>query len=557
MRRPLSHVQDRAQALLRVVATIRPSLLKVLKCLLVLVSLTGAAVLRRLLVIWFKAWRSPLRAIPGPESQSLFLGNFGLRFDPENALPHEKWISEYGTTVGYAGLLNKPRLMTVDVRALSYILKHSETYQKPEPLRYHLSKILGAGLLLVEGEKHKQQRRIMNPAFTPAHLRSLAPIFLQKSMELRDVWSRLCSSKQSTRVDALEWVSCATLDIMGLAGFGYHFNSMTSSSDELNLAFQTIFRGALKPTIMAMLQSFVPPLRIIKMQRDKKFADARTVMKRIGAALVRERKLALSKGVAEDGTKDGQEPGKDLLSLLVKANMADQGSSMSDEDVQDQIATFIVAGHETSSAGIAWCLHCLSNNVEAQERLREEIRQLGTDSPDVEQIKSLKYLDYVVREGLRLYPPIPSTSRVAMKDDIIPLSNGTGIRIAEGDGVFIPIFTLNTDKRIWGRDAQEFKPERWENIPPGAQALPGVWGNIMSFLGGSRACIGYHFSTLEMKYIIFTLILNFEITPALSAHMIQRKSGIVLRPCVKGEDDERPQMPLLIKPLARPVARGV
>ena len=72
------------------------------------------------------------------------------------------------------------------------------------------------------------------------------------------------------------------------------------------------------------------------MQRDKKFADARTVMKRIGAALVRERKLALSKWVAEDGTKDGQEPGKDLLSLLVKANMADQGSSMSDEDVQDR-----------------------------------------------------------------------------------------------------------------------------------------------------------------------------------------------------------------------------
>lgn len=91
--------------------------------------------------------------------------------------------------------------------------------------------------------------------------------------------------------------------------------------------------------------------------------------------------------------------------------------------------------------------------------------------------------------------------------------------------MFIPVFTLNTDKRIWGKDAQEFKcvtvylashvlceprvepkltlrpvssrPERWENVPQGAQALPGVWGNIMSFLGGSRACIGYQFSTLE------------------------------------------------------------
>ncbi|KAF9644420.1 cytochrome P450 [Thelephora ganbajun] len=574
MNQPLNHVQGQALAVLKVVATNSPSLLKVLKWLLVLVSLTGTAVLRRLLVIWFKAWRSPLRALPGPKSKSWFLGNFDLRFDPENALPHEQWISEYGTTFSYAGLLNKPRIMTVDVRALNYILKHGENYQKPEPLRYHLSKILGEGLLLVEGRKHKQQRRVMNPAFTPAHIRSLSPIFLQKSTELCDVLLRLCSSTQSTRVDALEWVSCATLDITGLAGFGYHFNSMTSSSDELNVAFQTIFRGALKPTIMAMLQSFISPLRVIKMQRDKKFADARTVMKRIGARLVQERKLALSEGTSEDDVEKDREYGKDLLSLLVKANMTDpEGSSMSDEDVQDQIATFIVAGHETSSAGIAWCLHCLSSNVEAQERLRGEIFHLGTNSPDVEQIKSLKYLDYVVREGLRLYPPIPSTSRVAMKDDIIPLSNGTGIRcvrktwpdfnslitysmgsirIAEGDGVFIPIFTLNTDKRVWGKDAQEFKPERWENVPTGAQALPGVWGNIMSFLGGSRACIGYHFATLEIKYIIFALIRNFEIAPALPAHMIQRKSGVVLRPCVKGEDDGRPQMPLLIQPVVLP-----
>lgn len=165
-------------------------------------------------------------------------------------------------------------------------------------------------------------------------------------------------------------------------------------------------------------------------------------MGRIGARLVRERRLALSEGNSEYG--------KDLLSLLVKANTTDpEASSMSDQDVQDrgskphpglslihvyvfhprtEIATFIVAGHETSSAGITWCLHCLSNNVKVQERLRDEIYHLGTESPDEEQIKSLVYLDYVVREGLRLYPPIPSTSRVAMKDDIIPLSNGTGIR---------------------------------------------------------------------------------------------------------------------------------
>lgn len=178
-------------------------------------------------------------------------------------------------------------------------------------------------------------------------------------------------------------------------------------------------------------------------------------MKRVGARLVRERKIALS-GIASEGdVEERRECDKDLLSMLVKANMADlEVPSMSDEEIQDreftphpvphsrltiitsntlfyshpEIATFITAGHETTSAGTAWTLHGLSNNLEAQERLREEILHLDTDSPDVEQIKSLRYLDYVVREGLRLYSPIPSALRVAMKDDIIPLSNGTGIR---------------------------------------------------------------------------------------------------------------------------------
>jgi len=102
MNQPLTRVV----AFLEVARVNSPSLLKVLKWLSVLVSLTGAVVLRRLLAIWFKAWRSPLRALPGPKSKSLFLGNFDLRFDPENALPHEQWISEYGTTFSYAGLLN-------------------------------------------------------------------------------------------------------------------------------------------------------------------------------------------------------------------------------------------------------------------------------------------------------------------------------------------------------------------------------------------------------------------------------------------------------------------
>ena len=168
-----------------------------------------------------------------------------------------------------------------------------------------------------------------------------------------------------------------------LTGFGYHFNSMTSSPDKLNVTFQTIFRGTLKPTTMAMLQSFVPPLRLIvscrtptvpyrgsnannaipsqpeqKMQRDKKFADAKAVMRQIGARLVQERKLALSKGASEDDAEEGLECGKDLLSLLVKAsNMSDpEAASMSDEDVQDRES----ASHSPFTYGVRRAQHIFS-----------------------------------------------------------------------------------------------------------------------------------------------------------------------------------------------------
>ena len=122
MNQPLTCVQSHIRTLLKIAATTSPSLLRVLKWLLAFVSLSVIAVLRRLLVIWFKAWRSPLRALPGPKSKSLFLGNFDLRFDPENALPHERWISEYGTTFSYAGFLNVSfRVGAIDV-ALTFRL---------------------------------------------------------------------------------------------------------------------------------------------------------------------------------------------------------------------------------------------------------------------------------------------------------------------------------------------------------------------------------------------------------------------------------------------------
>ena len=122
-----------------------------------------------------------------------------------------------------------------------------------------------------------------------------------------------------------------------------------------------------------------------------------------------------------------------------------------------EIPTFLIAGHETTSTALAWTLFGLSANLEAQRKLREELLTLNTDSPTMDDLKALKYLDMVVREALRLWSPISSSKRVAVKDVLLPLRDGGVVKLNEGDEVRIPIHPMNTAKDVWGEDAAEFK----------------------------------------------------------------------------------------------------
>ena len=128
--------------------------------------------------------------------------------------------------------------------------------------------------------------------------------------------------------------------------------------------------------------------------------------------------------------------------------------------------SFLVAGHETTSGAATWCLFALTQAPEVQKKLREELWTLETDTPTMDELSSLPYLDAVVRETLRIHAPVPSTIRVAMKDEMIPtadnitMRDGTvrkGIDIKKGTYIHIPIQSMNTDRSTWGSDAWDFK----------------------------------------------------------------------------------------------------
>ncbi|KAJ6535001.1 cytochrome P450, partial [Mycena capillaripes] len=118
----------------------------------------------------------------------------------------------------------------------------------------------------------------------------------------------------------------------------------------------------------------------------------------------------------------------------------------------------------------------------------------------------------------------------------------------EGQVIVIPILALNRDPAIWGPDAHQFIPERWECSPPISTGIPGLWSHMMTFLGGPRACIGYRFSLVELKALLFTLVRGLEFELAVPAADIGRLPGsVVQQPIVRSDRAAGAQMPLLIK----------
>lgn len=377
--------------------------------------------------------------------------------------------------------------------------------------------------------------------------------------------ARANANNGEARVDALSWLCKTALDVIGEAGFGYNLEALSEDpnhQNELSQAFAGIFKVGVRAkfsTFVAMLRPEFPLLRFLPADRDTERMKARDIMFGIGRKLLQERKHEI---MLSTSTKLGNEPvGNNLLSLLLHANTGTDipdHQRLTDEEVVAQIPTFVLAGHETTGTATTWALYALAKGKEIQVKLREELSTVSTDSPTMDDLNALPYLDAVVRETLRLHCPVSANSRVATSDDVLPLEkpvidrNGKAhyhLRIVKGQNIGIPIALINTSEEIWGEDALEFNPSRWISVPRAAGGIPGVWGNVLTFSKGPGACIGYRFSIVEIKALLFTLVRAFDIDLAVPHSDILQKPEIVTRPVLRTDPNNANQMPLIVRPL--------
>ncbi|PMD41152.1 cytochrome P450 monooxygenase-like protein [Hyaloscypha variabilis F] len=448
---------------------------------------------------------NPLRHIPGPTSYNIFYGNGTAQFSKPPGQEMLNWVQDIPNDglLRFRGFFNEDRLIPTSPETLKSVLSdNSYDFEKPPAIRKFLVKILGAGLILVEGDVHKFQRKNVLPSFQLKHIKELYPVFWAKSRGLVEgIEKELDGGGNDHVVEFGEWATRVTLDIIGLAGMGRDFNAVRNDDDPLVHAYNELLEPTMERAIY-FATNIVGPQDLVQklpINQNKVLRETTGKLKYFCLQTVRDkREKAKTKG----------EGGNDILSLLIESN------NFSDDELVDQMLTFLAAGHETTSSALTWAVWLLATNPDWQTQLRDEIREhlpsiTSTETPTDAEIEALPILNAVINETLRLYPTVPITIRQATRDTYIGSQP-----IAKGTRVLLVPWAINRSKHLWGEEAEKFLPGRW--LQPGTANTGGAKSNYaqITFLHGPRSCIGMGFAKSEFKCLLAAVAGSFELKMA-------------------------------------------
>ncbi|KAM5545851.1 hypothetical protein V8D89_000889 [Ganoderma adspersum] len=518
--------------------------------------------------------RSPLDNLPGPAPSFLTL-------DVGEAAVRQAWkfwakqAKTYGPVSLIYGLLGRRVLVIHDPKALHTVMvKDQEFYTNSVAPSNDFSVLLGPGLLSTTGLQHKRQRKLLNPVFSAAHLRDMVQIFYNVAHKAQKAIStRVPADGTAEILDVNGWMARITLEMLGQAGLGYSFDNFVEDStdpygESLRMFFPAQSRFLLFGALVMMLSYVMSDAMLrrffsmIPLKGLQKIMEISVTMRRRSQDIIEEKKAALRMG--DDVMLQEVGEGKDLMSICLKANMAaSEGEKLSDEELIAQMSTFTLAGMDTTSNALSRILHLLAQHPDAQEKLRAELVEAqggpdGDANMSYDELDKLPYLDAVCRETLRVFAPVCLSGRVAMRESVISFSNPVRGRdgndmheivVPKGTVVITHYQASNSDPALWGEDAEEWKPERWlAPLPSSVEdaRIPGVYSNLMTFAAGSRSCIGFKFSQIEMKVVLAVLLpkFSFEVTD----QEITWNSSAVTYPTM-GEESSQPEMLLKVRAL--------
>jgi len=404
-----------------------------------------------------------------------------------------KCVREYGDIVflRFLGVpmcfINRPEYIE------SVLVTQSQNFEKSKDYRA-LRRVLGNGLLTSEGEFWRRQRKLVQPAFHQDRIGAYAEVMVRFAEKIVASW------QDGQMIDIHEAMSHLTLDIVAKTLFD---TDVSHEAEDVGSALDFLMRKFMRQAGFAfLLPKFVPIPTNKRLQRAVRQLD------RVIYGIIGQRRAS------------GQMSG-DLLSVLLQMQ-DDQGVGMTDKQLHDEIMTLFLAGHDTTANALSWTWLLLGRNPEVAVKLRVELDQvLGGRAPTPTDLPRLPYTDMVLRESMRLYPPVWIIGRRALK----PFRLGE-FELPAQTNVLMSQLLMHHDARYFP-DPERFDPERWSAGDVRNGALPRF--GYFPFGGGPRVCIGAGFAMMEAVLLLATIAQRFQID-LIPGQTIEMLPTVTLRP---------------------------
>ncbi|KAK9730879.1 Cytochrome P450 [Popillia japonica] len=425
----------------------------------------------------------------------------GLKFDLKNA--HDE-LKRLGYKHGGISLFTQPVYLAVDPEVCKLILTKDFQYfggrggdidYERNPLAGHERNPLAGHLFNLDGEKWRNLRVKLTPTFTSGKMKLMFDTLLSSGIPMLDRIGEF--ARENKAIDIKETVGCYTTDVIGSCAFGVECNSFKDPNSDFRRNGRKIFSPRLAFTLAQFLRFIAPPLmrainlKIIPQDIEDFFIGAvkSVIHHRNVNQVQRNDFLQILLNLQEQFKKDGK-------------------NQMNLEEFSAQCFVFFVAGFETSSTTLTFCLHELAFNQDVQDKLRNEIREAMQNNDGkltYDSVMGMKYLDGVVNETLRKYPPVPALFRKCDRDYTLTNTNTT---LQAGIQVFISVLGLHYDEEYYP-DPEKFIPERFmeenKHNRPQYTHLP--------FGEGPRNCIGARFGLMQTKTALAMILDKFKVLP--------------------------------------------
>ncbi|KAK7676942.1 hypothetical protein QCA50_020060 [Cerrena zonata] len=502
------------------------------------------------------------------------LGNLDQLFDRHGWKFQDDLGERYGPVVKLQSLLGRKALFVFDPLALqNIIIKDQYIYEPPEWATTSFALVFGPGVLATYGERHRRQRKMLNPVFSIKHMRYMTPIFYRVAYNLQEGIKNHINDAPKD-IDLLHWVHRTALELVGQGGLGYSFDSLKEDVP------YTAYARAMKDLIASLFH--LTPYRLwtpyfkklgpkwfrrwlldrVPIQGIQRLKEMTDVVYENTRRVFFEKKAALEAGDA--AVKEQVANGKDIMSILLRENMkASDEDKLSEEELLGQMSLLVFAATDTTTSALAQTFQLLAQHRDVQEKVRAEIKEAKLkargDIPH-DELMALPYLDSICRETLRMYPPVTFMTRETRKDVLMPLSqpirgvNGqlmSEIPVPKATTILVGVRASNMNASIWGEDVKEWKPERWlDKLPESVTDahLPGVYSNLMTFNGGGRSCVGFKFSQLEMKVVMAVLLESFDFSmPDNGKDVVWNLAGV--RYPTVGRESKFAEFPMKVTPI--------